>query len=86
MSNQLEMSCQDHPNLEDCPDSLIAGLRSRKFGIRIHDGGSSVILIKFCPWCGTRLGRKRADGASKRKVVAKPENKRSKRRKGRKLK
>jgi hypothetical protein len=21
----------------------------------IHDGGSSVLLITFCPWCGSRL-------------------------------
>jgi hypothetical protein len=21
----------------------------------VHDGGRSVIRIRFCPWCGTRL-------------------------------
>ncbi|WP_414642019.1 DUF6980 family protein [Actinocrinis sp.] len=21
----------------------------------VHDGGASVILIDFCPWCGERL-------------------------------
>lgn len=30
-------------------------LANKKFGIPIHDGGSSHIEIKFCPWCGTEL-------------------------------
>ena len=25
------------------------------FGIPIHDGGTSVIAINFCPWCGNKL-------------------------------
>lgn len=27
----------------------------REYGIRILDGGSSIQLIQFCPWCGGRL-------------------------------
>lgn len=27
----------------------------REFGIKILDGGTSVQLIRSCPWCGTRL-------------------------------
>ena len=27
----------------------------REYGIPILDGGSSVLLVKFCPWCGIRL-------------------------------
>jgi hypothetical protein len=29
--------------------------KHKEYGIPIHDGGSSVIHIKFCPWCGTKL-------------------------------
>ncbi len=25
------------------------------YGIPIHDGGSSFVKIKFCPWCGENL-------------------------------
>lgn len=25
------------------------------YGIPIHDGGSSIIEIAFCPWCGSEL-------------------------------
>ena len=27
----------------------------REFGIRILDGGTSYIVLVFCPWCGKRL-------------------------------
>lgn len=40
----------------NCPDQLIAHLpASRVPGIRIHDGGTSLVVIAFCPWCGTRI-------------------------------
>ena len=39
-----------------CPDQLIyhtpvAGVA----GIRVHDGGSSFVVIAHCPWCGVKL-------------------------------
>jgi hypothetical protein len=27
------------------------------YGIPIHDGGTSMILINYCPWCGTKLNK-----------------------------
>ena len=27
----------------------------REYGIRVLDGGSSYIVIRFCPWCGQKL-------------------------------
>ena len=27
----------------------------REYGISVADGGSSFIVIQFCPWCGSRL-------------------------------
>ena len=26
-----------------------------EYGIVIHDGGSSFIIIEYCPWCGKKL-------------------------------
>lgn len=26
-----------------------------EYGIIVHDGGGSVIGIRFCPWCGKKL-------------------------------
>ena len=27
----------------------------REYGLRVLDGGSSVIALNFCPWCGEKL-------------------------------
>lgn len=37
-----------------CADCVIYETEG-KFGIPVHDGGTSYITIKFCPWCGRRL-------------------------------
>jgi hypothetical protein len=56
MRRQLEFRCADHPDLSDCPDSLVVMLESSvKFGIRVHDGGSSFAANRYCPWCGASL-------------------------------
>ena len=39
-------------------DSVIVFDKSQDvYGIPIHDGGSSYIRIRFCPWCGNSLSR-----------------------------
>lgn len=56
MRKAVNFSCDIHKNIYDCPDALI--IYSPKFdeyGIIIHDGGTSNILIKFCPFCGKKL-------------------------------
>jgi hypothetical protein len=56
MRRQLEFRCSDHANLSDCPDSLVVLLENpARFGIRVHDGGSSCTAIGYCPWCGANL-------------------------------
>lgn len=46
----------DKKTKEINPDAIIRfAKRTKEYGIPIHDGGSSYILIKHCPWCGTRL-------------------------------
>jgi hypothetical protein len=32
-----------------------------EYGIPIYDGGTSVMCIKFCPWCGTKLPDSKRD-------------------------
>ena len=54
MAEDLDRSCEIHPDRADCPDALIDRVRGG-YGIIVHDGGSSVIEIAYCPWCGTRL-------------------------------
>jgi hypothetical protein len=56
MVSNVENRCDDHKDRFDCPDSLIHySSYSDTYGLIIHDGGSSVISINYCPWCGTKL-------------------------------
>jgi hypothetical protein len=46
----------------DCPDNLVTYVPYKdEYGIIIHDGGSSYIEIKFCPWCGAKLPESKGD-------------------------
>ncbi len=54
MTSDLEQKCELHPSRFECPDALIAKGKSG-YGIIVHDGGTSSIEIKFCPWCGSAL-------------------------------
>ena len=55
MAAQLAVA-RDVPDPASDPDSLIGYFGSTgDYGIRIHDGGTSMIVIDFCPWCRTRL-------------------------------
>ena len=38
-------------------DSVVTKRRGN-FGLPIHDGGNSYILINYCPWCGSKLSTK----------------------------
>lgn len=56
MRSNVEAKCDQHLNRHDCPDALIDFWpASQTYGLMIHDGGPSVIVISFCPWCGTKL-------------------------------
>jgi hypothetical protein len=55
MAAQLSITCDVH-EANECPDILIGYFSTtRDYGLRVHDGGSSMILIDFCPWCRSRL-------------------------------
>ena len=55
MQYQVEYRCEQHPDPYDCPDNVIVKADAGYFGLPVHDGGSSHIVIRFCPWCGTEL-------------------------------
>jgi len=62
MEQQIAFRCDKHPNPFACPDSLV--LYSEQFdeyGIIVHDGGTSLRVISFCPWCGTKLPESKRD-------------------------
>jgi hypothetical protein len=48
--------CKEHLDKYACPDVLIDyHEKTNKFGIIVHDGGTSMVEINYCPWCGTKL-------------------------------
>ena len=47
--------CPVHTDPFECPDCLIYINKHNNYGIIIHDGGESYILINYFPWCGTKL-------------------------------
>lgn len=56
MVDALHFDCDEHPNPFACADSLIVYNEvMNEYGIVIHDGTASYLLIDRCPWCGTRL-------------------------------
>jgi len=58
MADDLTQVCDQHPDRHDCPDALIHySPELGEYGLYIHDGGSSIATIEFCPWCGADLRR-----------------------------
>ena len=56
MKYHLEHKCDVHKDDFDCPDKIIySSKKENEFGIIIHDGGTSFIEIKYCPWCGKKI-------------------------------
>jgi hypothetical protein len=56
MENQIKHQCEQHPNIFDCPDHLFRYSENHKvYGIIIHDGSGSFIVINYCPFCGKKL-------------------------------
>jgi hypothetical protein len=46
----------------DDPDSLVVYIaKFNEYGINVHDGGASYVLIMYCPWCGARLPDSKRD-------------------------
>jgi hypothetical protein len=48
--------CQElAQNLSKRESALVFIEKFREYGIRVLDGGTSFIQIRFCPWCGQTL-------------------------------
>lgn len=60
MGEHINQKCHIHKDPFECPDKLIHyNEKDDEFGIIIHDGGHSYIVIDFCPWCGSILTSKK---------------------------
>jgi hypothetical protein len=56
MVDALRFDCSEHSDPFDCHDALVVYNEvMNEYGLIIHDGTPSYLLIDRCPWCGTRL-------------------------------
>ena len=56
------LDCEIHDNEFDCPDVLIHYIEKfDEYGIIYHDGGTSIQVINYCPFCGSKLPASRRD-------------------------
>lgn len=56
MRHELDRSCATHgADPFACPDRVIYRATDGRFGLIVHDGGSSWYEINHCPWCGINL-------------------------------
>ena len=58
MTRQLNQACDQHEPWQ-CADSLVAFWpKTKTYGFRVHDGGTSIVVINVCPWCGADVRSK----------------------------
>lgn len=56
MTGQVNLACALHPDPFDCGDRVVWwSPRFDEYGLIVHDGSGSYLLIERCPWCGAAL-------------------------------
>ena len=56
LRGQESWSCDTHADRSSCPDAIVTYVpRFREYGLIVHDGGQSHLVIRYCPWCGSQL-------------------------------
>jgi hypothetical protein len=62
MTRHVDPHCDVHVDPYACPDALVGFVaKFQEYGLIVHDGGTAVIGILFCPWCGRRLPESQRD-------------------------
>jgi hypothetical protein len=62
MAYALTTTCRVHKDPADCPDRVMVYIpKFDEYGIPVRDGGSSMLVISFCPWCGKKLPPSKRD-------------------------
>lgn len=62
MTRRVNWHCGQHDDPFACPDAVLRfNAKFQEYGLIVHDGGTAVIGIDFCPWCGQRLPASQRD-------------------------
>jgi hypothetical protein len=63
MEEGLKFDCSRHADVFGRADSLVYySARSGEYGLIVHDGGTSYIVISYCQWCGAKLPESKRGG------------------------
>jgi hypothetical protein len=55
MISSIPCCAQMRDAIDDDDNPIDYTPKFREVGVRVLDGGSSHIVLAFCPWCGNRL-------------------------------
>jgi hypothetical protein len=62
MASALMFQCDQHADPFACGDSLVIyNAIFDEYGLIVHDGGTTYVLIDHCPWCGAKLPESQRD-------------------------
>lgn len=62
MTSALTFECDQHADPFECGDSaLIYNPVFDEYGLVVHDGGASYVVISHCPWCAAKLPESQRD-------------------------
>jgi hypothetical protein len=62
MAYALTTTCRVHKDPADCPDRVLACVpKFDEYGFPVRDGGTGMLVIGFCPWCGKKLPPSKRD-------------------------
>lgn len=51
----MKHCCEDMTYMVEEENSIVFVPRTKEYGVPIRDGGSSFLVMKYCPWCGKEL-------------------------------
>ncbi len=61
MSAQLSQRCEQHSDPFECENVIYWSPRFDEYGLIIHDGGASYVVVEHCPWCGKKLPKSKRE-------------------------
>ena len=58
MADKVYQSLDDEGEIKyDDADVIINKWDDGLYGIPVHDGSASMVIINYCPWCGSKLSK-----------------------------
>ena len=52
---KMKHCCEQMTYMVEEENSIVFVPKTKEYGVPIRDGGSSFLIMKYCPWCGKEL-------------------------------